>query len=182
MVTGDQIPGGPEEAFPFPEVECRHRRVVLRVEAFHAHALAAGLAVTGWIGVVDVVPEAVHRVPLAELLRLPEDEVPIGATRTQKLPRDNRTLVSRRGFLVQINGGNSAVLFPHVPFGMLFGVCCRPTDGEVERTSHSYFVAGLDLLAQQIKLQVGMLAADRRRIVAPAVVALGKEVDPVDVA
>jgi hypothetical protein len=42
-------------------------------------------------------------------------------------------------------------------------------------------MAGFDLRAEQVELQVRMHPADLGRIVAPAVVALGKNIDRIDV-
>jgi hypothetical protein len=65
---------------------------------------------------------------------------------------------------------------------MGFRIIRRPTDREIDRAIDADLVACGNLGAEQVELEIGMRVPDLGGVVAPTVVALGEDVDVVDMA
>jgi hypothetical protein len=63
---------------------------------------------------------------------------------------------------------------------MCLSIGGRPAHGVIDGRTNADLVAGLDLLSEQVEGQRGMHAAHPRGVIAPTVMALGKDIDQVD--
>ena len=77
---------------------------------------------------------------------------------------------------------DAAVAVVNTPLRMSFSIECRPSDRNIDRANNPDLVTSFDLRSQQIKVQMWVNLANLSRVIAPAVVALGKDIDLIDIA
>ena len=149
-------------------------------EAGAQHAAQAGVAPAQPFRLVDIEPEAVDVIAGAQFLDLRQHQFVVAAARAQVLPLHPRFGgVGRRG-RIPAGRADGAVAIADAPFRVQLGIGGRPADGKVDRALYADLVTRLDLRAEQVEAQMGMAHARLRRIVAPAMVALGERVDQID--